>query len=402
MPPPNLWRKKSFKRLSVSPSLPLKIKFNPISILYENNFLLTGQHREPAWVPEELLRPAHGQQSGAALGEGPDLRVRPEPVLPVRVRLQREDGPGVGPGEQGWRRRPMDEGRGTNKVSEDWPDRVSLKLLSHPDQTFHIFRASKLVDQRFWGALKCYILCRGLRSSTTHMNFKKKILFRSFFFTSPSNADAIPTPSEFVQFILDRATEKGMDRMFDHFNPQHLTCKFCSVQFDVIGTMENFNEDVEYIKEVLNLKVIKKTCLNSSDYLRPVNFLAQRKPQSCNDLTISWSPPYGYCCEIICTFLNKYRVRRNSCIHVFPDCMSSSLYFALFLFFELLQVTFIIKLSQKGTIIGHYPDTQPADGWLFKWNSCFYHIYYPLVFIVLFLRGEYHFWGNCPPNLSQI
>ena len=56
----------------------------------------------------------------------------------------------------------------------------------------------------------------------------------------------------FVDFILNGY--KSLKVSDVHWNPYSGNCNYCSVQFDVIGRMETFNEDVKYIFLKNNIK----------------------------------------------------------------------------------------------------------------------------------------------------
>ena len=64
-----------------------------------------------------------------------------------------------------------------------------------------------------------------------------------------------PTPTEFVQYILDSAKTVGPYGMDNHIKPMWTACPFCSVQFDVVGHLEDYDLDNDYILTRMNLSV---------------------------------------------------------------------------------------------------------------------------------------------------
>lgn len=68
-----------------------------------------------------------------------------------------------------------------------------------------------------------------------------------------------PTPEEMVKFTLkemNRVTAVGLD---PHWVPQWATCPFCRINFDLVGKLETFDEDLDILFEVLQFdKVITR------------------------------------------------------------------------------------------------------------------------------------------------
>ena len=63
-----------------------------------------------------------------------------------------------------------------------------------------------------------------------------------------NNADPPwPTESEFVDYIIDSFYDNDEDDLNAHWRPQYKLCPFCSHDFDVVGKMETFQEDKEFI-----------------------------------------------------------------------------------------------------------------------------------------------------------
>ena len=69
--------------------------------------------------------------------------------------------------------------------------------------------------------------------------------------TDPSS----PHPDEFVRFILDFAAANGTSKLDPHLRPMWQTCPFCSVDFDVIGKMETFGDDIDFVANALNVQL---------------------------------------------------------------------------------------------------------------------------------------------------
>ena len=44
-----------------------------------------------------------------------------------------------------------------------------------------------------------------------------------------------------------------MDGSFHHFRPFNHKCNYCDIEYDVIGHMEDYEEDMQYIATKLNL-----------------------------------------------------------------------------------------------------------------------------------------------------
>ena len=65
-----------------------------------------------------------------------------------------------------------------------------------------------------------------------------------------------PTPEEFVRYIMDSAETLGAYNLDNHLKPFWTSCPLCSVQFDVVGHLEDFDEDSSFIHDKMNLAVI--------------------------------------------------------------------------------------------------------------------------------------------------
>ena len=65
---------------------------------------------------------------------------------------------------------------------------------------------------------------------------------------------AIPTPVEYVDYIISEVRTQSMNHVAGLFKLQSEGCPFCLLDYDVIGRMETFKEDVEYVMEELRIK----------------------------------------------------------------------------------------------------------------------------------------------------
>jgi hypothetical protein len=59
---------------------------------------------------------------------------------------------------------------------------------------------------------------------------------------------------EFIRYVLDEANN-SFDTMNWHVKPLWTACPFCAFRFDVIGHLEDADEDTRFIVESLNLTV---------------------------------------------------------------------------------------------------------------------------------------------------
>ena len=65
----------------------------------------------------------------------------------------------------------------------------------------------------------------------------------------------IPTPTEFVQYILDSAERHGAHNLDNHIKPIWASCPFCAIDFDIIGKLESREKEVSLISERLDFPV---------------------------------------------------------------------------------------------------------------------------------------------------
>ena len=86
-----------------------------------------------------------------------------------------------------------------------------------------------------------------------------------------SNRVEIPTPKEFIQYIIDSSKDKGPDALDNHIKPIWTSCPFCSMEFDAVGHLEEFDKDSAFINVVMNLMVSLSTQRAGKRYY-PKNF----------------------------------------------------------------------------------------------------------------------------------
>merc|ERR1711962_396806 len=70
----------------------------------------------------------------------------------------------------------------------------------------------------------------------------------------PERNEDKPTPLEFVQYTIDSSKTLGAYHLDNHIKPIWTSCPFCSVQFDVIGHLETFDEDSSFFHDEMKLK----------------------------------------------------------------------------------------------------------------------------------------------------
>ena len=64
-----------------------------------------------------------------------------------------------------------------------------------------------------------------------------------------------PTPLEFATFIIDESKRIGIEYLDIHFRPQWFSCPFCALDFDIIGSHEEFESDFDFFVSEFGLKV---------------------------------------------------------------------------------------------------------------------------------------------------
>jgi hypothetical protein len=65
-----------------------------------------------------------------------------------------------------------------------------------------------------------------------------------------------PTPFEFVQYLIDEIPSMGaVTNVNRHFAAQFTQCPFCSVDFDVLGKKETFEQDMKITLQTVRLDV---------------------------------------------------------------------------------------------------------------------------------------------------
>ena len=95
---------------------------------------------------------------------------------------------------------------------------------------------------------------------STYINNKYSIAsFDWSFFPShrEPHLQAIPTPREFVQYLLDLNPTSLQGRQFDvHFRPQWFLGYFCEADYNYIGRLETFQQDIDNIRRALNISEV--------------------------------------------------------------------------------------------------------------------------------------------------
>ena len=89
---------------------------------------------------------------------------------------------------------------------------------------------------------------------------------------SPAFPIFIPTPRQFVTYLVDssRSPEAGgVVGLNPNWRPQWASCPHCSFDFDVIGKIENFERDTNFILEKLGIQVLRIAimCIQKKDIL---------------------------------------------------------------------------------------------------------------------------------------
>ena len=85
-------------------------------------------------------------------------------------------------------------------------------------------------------------------------NIKKYFICR-YRNIDPKSSKDKPTPTEFVQFILDSAEAHGPLDLDSHIKPIWASCPFCAIDFDIIGKLEDYEEDENFVVQKLNLDI---------------------------------------------------------------------------------------------------------------------------------------------------
>lgn len=66
----------------------------------------------------------------------------------------------------------------------------------------------------------------------------------------------IPTPLEFSLYVLDEASKVGVENLNPHWQSQWGCCPFCTLDFDIIGHLETFQTDMDFIIKAMNWEAI--------------------------------------------------------------------------------------------------------------------------------------------------
>ena len=69
----------------------------------------------------------------------------------------------------------------------------------------------------------------------------------------PTKTNESPTPTEFAQYIVDSSQKIGAENLDNHIRPLWSSCPFCAIEFDIIGQLEDYEEDERFIIEKLDL-----------------------------------------------------------------------------------------------------------------------------------------------------
>ncbi len=68
-----------------------------------------------------------------------------------------------------------------------------------------------------------------------------------------------PTPLEFSLYVLDEAAKDGIENLNPHWQSQWGCCPFCTLDFDIVGHLETFAEDMDFIVEAMKWHVSLST-----------------------------------------------------------------------------------------------------------------------------------------------
>ena len=75
----------------------------------------------------------------------------------------------------------------------------------------------------------------------------------------------IPTPLEFSLYILDEAAKVGVENLNPHWQSQWGCCPFCTLNFDIIGHLETFREDMNFIIRAMSWQVLVNRSKQTAD-----------------------------------------------------------------------------------------------------------------------------------------
>ena len=65
----------------------------------------------------------------------------------------------------------------------------------------------------------------------------------------------IPTPLEFSLYVLTEAEKVGGENLNPHWQSQWGCCPFCTLDFDIIGHLETFKADMDFIIKAMHWEV---------------------------------------------------------------------------------------------------------------------------------------------------
>jgi 3-isopropylmalate dehydratase small subunit len=64
------------------------------------------------------------------------------------------------------------------------------------------------------------------------------------------------TPKEFTKYVVDQSKRSlGVHVFNPHWRPMYLFCHHCYVKYDIIGKIETYDQDMEFLANNLKLSV---------------------------------------------------------------------------------------------------------------------------------------------------
>ena len=78
----------------------------------------------------------------------------------------------------------------------------------------------------------------------------------------------IPTPLEFSLHVIDEAAKIGVENLNPHWQSQWGCCPFCTLDFDIIGHLETFGQDMKVIIKAMNWQV----CFFKKKFFCEINY----------------------------------------------------------------------------------------------------------------------------------
>ena len=143
---------------------------------------------------------------------------------------------------------------------------ITRTLLSQ--RNMHVFMFSRDPYSRLWSAyVDKFYLPDFWRSSAPGIASKFKVNATALDKTCGNNI----TFTDFLQYVTDTLSKGG--NLNEHFNPMFKLCSPCHVRFDVIGKIETFQKDSEYIFKTFGLRNLSKVVSFSLDVEEEINML---------------------------------------------------------------------------------------------------------------------------------